>query len=212
MNQKQIFTEYWSVLDDFEDYMNDRFRIERSDIPEFKLKTNHNVPSSPSLCSVCAHHDLSGHRSPVFGTGNKVLIINRALPKILSQQNKHFTPEEADSITKWLEAISLDLENDCKIIPMVFCPVKDPSKPGREALANCFPFINRIISETEPRAILILGKEGALMFGDKLGKGALYKNIPVFVSFHPSDVLINHSLKRPVWEVLKSLKDVVVGV
>ncbi|MBI9098492.1 MAG: hypothetical protein JEY91_08430 [Spirochaetaceae bacterium] len=205
MKQKQIFTEYWKVLNDFEDFMNDRFRREGRDIPHFKMNLKTIVPLDPAQCTACFLHEHNSLRSPVLGEGQKkLLIINRALPKILTEKGIHFTPEEGSSISKWLEAIGLDLQLDCKIIPLVFCPVKDPIHPDREAVDSCSSYIDRSLEETNPKAVLILGMEAEELISSNL------KNFPLFISPHPSDVLIDPSLKRPVWEILKKLKGVVV--
>jgi DNA polymerase len=212
MNQKQIFTEYWKVLDDFEDYMNDRFRRERLNVPEFKVSLNNKTSLNPEECCACSLHEHNKLRSPVLGEGRKkLLIINRALPKVLADKEVHFTPEEEHSIIKWLEAIGLDLKRDCTIVPLLFCPVKNPLDPGVEAVKSCFPFVDQVIEKTEAKAILVLGVEGESFFREKVDQQWRYKNTPLFISHHPSDVLINASLKRPVWEVLKSIKDVLIG-
>jgi len=212
MNQKQIFTEYWKVLNDFEDFSKDKFRIERLEVPEFKIEMKKVIPSSPLQCKACDLHKHGPLRSPLIGDGQRrILIINRALPASLIEKKEHFTPEEENSVSKWLEAIGLDLNNDCTILPFVFCAVKNPQAPDEDALQNCFAFIDRQIDETNPEVILILGREGARFFEDRTGSVTEYKKKPVFVSYHPSDVLIDLSLKRPVWEVLKNIKDVIVG-
>lgn len=213
MNQKQIFTEYWKVLDSFEDYMNDRFRRERLNVPDFNVSLIRNSVLEPKDCCACSLHEQNKLRSPVTGEGHrKLLIINRALPEVLTERGEHFTPEEKNFIVKWLEAIGMNLEKDCKIIPLVFCSVNNPLNPGNEAVTSCFPFVERQIDETKAGAILVLGKEGESFFRSKVDKHWCYKNIPVFISHHPSDVLIDNSLKRPVWEVLKNLKDVLSRV
>ena len=204
MNQKQIFTEYWKVLDDYEDYMNDRFRRERLNIPDFKENTTKSQALTPEQCCACSLSEDNSLRSSVSGEGyKKVIIINRALSLSAIEKREQFTPQELDFVSKWLEAIGLDYHRDCKILPLVFCPVKNPLHVSRESINSCSPFIDRIIDETNAKAILILGKEGNDLFRNK--------NIPVFVSHHPSDVLIDLSLKRPVWEVLKNMKDILIG-
>lgn len=192
--------------------MNDRFRRERLNIPDFKVNLKKKTALTPHECCACSLHENTSLRSPVTGTGEKkLLIVNRALPLSMAEKEEHFTEEERDSISKWLEAIGLNLEQDCKIIPMVFCPVKDPLNPGNEAVQSCFPFIDRQIDETKASAILIIGKEGEAFFRSKVDRRWRYKNTPVFISHHPSDVLNDISLKRPVWEVLKSIKDVFIA-
>ena len=185
--------------------MNDRFRRERLNVPEFKVKMKKALPLNPEDCCACSLHEHNTLRAPVKGEGERpLLIINRALPKILAERGDHFTIPEEESLKKWLEAISLDYENDCVIAPLIFCPVKDPLNPGAESVSSCFPFLERLIDQTKSKAILVLGKEGADI-------SSKIKNIPLFSCHHPSDVLIDPSLKRPVWEVLKRIKEVLVG-
>lgn len=206
MNQNQIFTEYWKVLNDIEDYMDDRFRRDRSSIPQFKVTMKKIIPTDPAQCTACSLHEHNSLRAPVVGEGEKrLLIINRGLPKILAEKNEHFTIPEEDSITKWLEAIGLSFKEDCLTAPLLFCPVKDPLHPPVESVHSCFPYIERLIGQTKPKAILVLGQEGGEFFSH-------INSSPVFTAPHPSDVLIDPSLKRPVWEILKKVKGVVFGV
>lgn len=206
MNQKQIFTEYWKILDDVEDFMNDRFRRVRTEVPRFKICLRQPVPSDPNECRVCTDHEHNALRSPVPEQGERdVLIICRALPAVLAERGVYFSPEEESSLMKWLEAIGLDLRQNCKVVPLLFCPVKDPLHPDKKAVESCFTHIERILKETNPKTILLLGNEVGDLLAGKL------QNIPVFTSPHPSDVLIDSSLKRPVWEVLKKIKGKLVG-
>jgi len=205
MNQKQIFTEYWNVLNDIEDYMDDKFRRERNTVPHFKVSIKKAPPESPAQCTACSLHEHNELRSPLQGEGERpLLIINRPLPHILAERGDHFTIPEEDAVSKWLEAIGMNLERDCLVAPLLFCPVKDPLHPSTESVESCFPFLEKLIDKTKPKAIMILGPEMGAYFSN-------ISNIPVFATFHPSDVLIDQSLKRPVWEVLKKIKGAVFG-
>ncbi len=205
MNQKQIFTEYWKILDNFEDYMKDGFKQERLNTPQFKLDLNKRVSLDPQQCSACNLHELSSLRSSAGeAVTNTLLIVNRALSLSFVEQGKQFSQEEDETLTKWLDAIGLDIKKDCKIIPIVLCPVLAGDIISQENISSCSPYIKRIIDETKPKAILVLGKENGQYFSYK-------KDIPIYISFHPDDVLKNESLKRPVWEILKQIKEVVFG-
>lgn len=202
MNQKQIFTEYWRILDDFEDFTKDGFSRNRQHIPEFKLKLKVSVPADPMDCKACELHHHNEFRAPLIGQGKKkMLIINRPIAKALIDEKKHFTGEEEVFLSKWLEAIGLDLQEDCALMSRIFCAPSNPLEPDHDALHSCFPYIERAIKEFEPQLILQLGNEQA---GSLRGKT---ENLPFFQTYHPADVLIDASLKRPVWEVLKRIKD-----
>lgn len=184
--------------------MDDKFRRDRGSAPNFKVKIKKPLPSDPVLCTACSLHEHSKLRATVQGEGERpLLIINRALPEILIERGDHFTLPEEDAVSKWLEAIGLNLKQDCILTSLVFCPVKNPLNPGAESIESCFPFIERLIKNTNPKAILVLGPEGERYFSNI--------QIPVFATYHPSDVLVKNSLKRPVWEVLKHLKGAVFG-
>lgn len=205
MNQNQIFTEYWKVLNDIEDYMDDGFRRERSSIPQFKAVVKKLVPADPARCTACPLHEHNTMRSPLFGEGERrLLIINRGLSRNLAEKKQHFTIREEDSLTKWLEAIGLNMNEDCLIAPLLFCPVEDPLNPPPESVQACFTYMERLIEEKKPKAIMVLGREAGVFFSK-------ITSIPVFVSPHPSDVLADQSLKRPVWEILKKIKGVLFG-
>ncbi|MBB6480802.1 uracil-DNA glycosylase family protein [Spirochaeta isovalerica] len=206
MNQRQIFTEYWKILDDFEDYMNGGFSVEKGEIPHFKLQLKVDLPKDPGECRACSLHEHNELRAPYpSGEKKKLLIVNRSLPRALAEEGRHFTADENLFLSKWLEAIDLELERDCAVIARVSCPVKDPAKPGSEALGACLPYFERTLKAVEPIAVLQLGLDEEGSLAGRTG------DIPLFRTYHPSDVLINGKLKRPVWESLKQLKGALVG-
>ncbi|MBN2659514.1 MAG: hypothetical protein JXR86_20825 [Spirochaetales bacterium] len=206
MNQRQIFTEYWKILDDFEDHLNGGFSLERGEIPHFKMQLKVDLPADPHLCKACSLHEHNELRAPLpADERKKLLIVNRPLPAVLAGAGSHFTPDESLFLSKWLEAIDLELERDCAVVARIACPVRDPGHPGSDALTACLPYFERTLKSVEPLAVLQLGFEEESSLAGRTG------NVPFFRTYHPSDVLINGELKRPVWESLKQLKGVLVG-
>jgi DNA polymerase len=72
------------------------------------------------------------------------------------------------------------------------------------------PYLRRQVAVLRPKAILCAGRVAAnAILGSSEGVGRLrgywreFEGIPVLVSYHPSAVLRDESLKRPVWEDLK---------
>lgn len=185
--------------------MVDKFRRKRESVPRFKLNIKIQVPENPKDCRACSLHTHSSLRTSVMGRGERpLLIINRGLPEALIEQGEQFTVPEQDSLSAWLNAIGLNLKDDCIVASLLFCSLKDPIQPPVESVQTCFAYIERLIDKTRPKAIVVLGSEGGEYFSN-------IRSTPVFVTHHPSDVLIDESLKRPVWEVLKRVKGAVFG-
>jgi len=206
MDQMQIFTEYWKVLNDFEDYLNGGLSRERGEVPHFKMQLKVNLPEDPHQCRACSLHEHNKLRTPLpSGERRTLLIVNRPLPQALLEQGVQFTPEESLFLAKWLEAIGLELERDCALMARIACPAKDPRYPGSEALFACLPYFERTLKAVEPVAVLQLGLDEDFSLEGRTG------NVPLFRTYHPSDVLVQGELKRPVWESLKRLKGALGG-
>ena len=113
-------------------------------------------------------------------------------------------------LDKMLLSIGLSRETNCFIANVVKCRPpqnRDPADDEREA---CIPYLRRQIALLRPKAILCVGRVAAdAILGSSEGVGRLrgywreFEGIPVLVSYHPSAILREESLKRPAWEDLK---------
>lgn len=117
-------------------------------------------------------------------------------------------------LDKWLAAINLDRNKNCFIGNVVKCRPpgnRDPEPAEQEA---CLPFLREQIALIRPRSLLTLGRCAAqALLGTTTGitrlRGRFYQfeGIPLVPTFHPSAVLRNQSLRQPVWDDLRLLRD-----
>jgi DNA polymerase len=117
-------------------------------------------------------------------------------------------------LDKMLAAIGMSRRTNCYIANVVKCrpPLnRDPAPDEQEA---CLPFLERQFDLLKPRAVLAAGRVAAqALLKTKDGvhrmRGRLYewKGVPLVVTYHPSAILRDESLKRPAWEDLKALRE-----
>jgi uracil-DNA glycosylase len=116
-------------------------------------------------------------------------------------------------LDKMLLSIGLSREDNCFIANVVKCRPpqnRDPEADEREA---CMPYLRRQVALLRPKAILCVGRVAAnAVLGSAEGVGRLrgywreFDGFPVLVSYHPSALLRDESLKRPAWEDLKAFR------
>lgn len=182
------------------------FAIKRENVPQFGMSLKQTLPADPRDCRSCSLCKNSQSRVPLPAGGKrKLLIVNRPLAPALVKEGIHFTPEEKAFLSKWMEAIGLDLDRDCVVTARVLCPVQDSSQLSEDSLNACLPYFDRVLSSVKPEVVLQLGVNESESLAGMTG------GIPFFRTHHPADVLINGELKRPVWENLKRIKGVLIG-
>jgi DNA polymerase len=91
---------------------------------------------------------------------------------------------------------------------------RDPL-PGE--IAACIPFLHRQIELLQPKLILCAGRVTAHTLlnteegiGKLRGRFTTYRGIPLLPTYHPSALLRNETLRRPVWEDMKLLRAALV--
>ena len=164
-------------------------------------------------CAACA---LSLNRKKaVPGEGildPLVLIVGEGPGEEEDASGRPFVGNSGKYLGTWLSPIGLSRER-CFISNCVKCRPPQNREPHPDELAACMPFLERQIEVLRPKTILCLGRIAA---HDLLGTSASlaslrsrihrFKDIPLVVTYHPSAVLRDPSLRRPVWEDLKMLK------
>jgi DNA polymerase len=117
-------------------------------------------------------------------------------------------------LDKWLSAIGLSRAGNAYIANIVKCRPPGNRDPGTDEAAACRPYLERQIEIIRPRTILAVGRIAAQnLIGSSQGIGAvrgkrfIFRGVPMTATYHPSAVLRDMSLKRPVWEDLKTLKE-----
>jgi DNA polymerase len=116
-------------------------------------------------------------------------------------------------LDKMLLSIGLSRETNCFIASVVKCRPPQNRDPSGDEQEACMPYLRRQIALLRPKAILCIGRVAAdAILGSSEGVDRLrgywreFDGIPVLVSYHPSTVLRDESLKRPAWEDLKAFR------
>jgi uracil-DNA glycosylase family 4 len=224
---RPIRPEHRSLLDLLEDYFRDGFRrshpapqqesrpgssgeLQPAADPGTRLEA---VAREVAACRRCALH--RGRRRTVPGEGvinPRVLVIGEGPGAEEDATGRPFVGKAGQYLDRWLKAIDLDRNTNCFIANIVKCRPPGNRDPLPEESAACLPYLQEQISVLRPKAILAVGRIAAqVLTGRAAGVGELrsrqlaFGDIPLVVTYHPSAVLRDSSLRAPVWEDLKRL-------
>ena len=167
------------------------------------------------ICS-CLKCPLGKTRTKfVFGVGNqkaKLMFIGEAPGADEDAQGEPFVGRAGQLLNKILEAIQLKRE-DVYICNILKCRPPNNRDPQMSEVEQCIPYLWKQIDIVQPKIIVSLGRIAAQMLlnrNDSLTKlrseNLTYRNIPLFVTFHPAALLRNPNWKRPAWEDFKKIR------
>lgn len=149
----------------------------------------------------------------VFGQGvehPEVLVIGEAPGYNEDMQGLPFVGKAGMLLDKMLDAIQLSRTTNCYIANVIKCRPPENRDPYPDEQNACFSFLEAQIHILKPKMILCMGRISAhkllnneLPIKDMRGNFYDYNGIPLLVTYHPSALLQNESLKRPAWEDLK---------
>jgi DNA polymerase len=147
------------------------------------------------------------------------------------REGRVFAGETGALLDRMLKAIGLFREKNCFITYSVKCCPPPGYAVGEAERASCAAFLKRQLSCLKPRAVLALGAPaGTLLRGlggseespvpledagrgdsanrpeDMRGRFFSCLGIPLLVTRHPADVMLNTALKAPVWKDLRQLQ------
>jgi len=166
-------------------------------------------------CSKCEAANI--RKNIIFGKGNRpatLMVIGEGPGREEDLNNDIFVGKSGQYLYKWLESINLNVEQDVYLSNIVKC--YSSTNPTKEIVSACSPYLVRQIELVNPKVILVLGKIAAnflfnldMSMKDYRGKIYTYKRIPSIVTYHPAAVLRNPEWRRPVWEDLKKIKQLI---
>jgi DNA polymerase len=171
-----------------------------------------NTVKKCEACGLCATRTKA-----VPGTGSihpVAMIIGEAPGADEDRIGLPFVGAAGQFLDKWLEAIGLSRYSNIYITNTLKCrpPQNRDPEPGESAA--CAAYLKAQVAILKPKAILALGRHAsAWLMGEEVtiaaihGKAFRFGDIPWMPTYHPSAVLRNAELKRPVWEDLKGFKD-----
>lgn len=178
-------------------------------------------------CSVCQAH-LKPGKKVVFGVGDidaDIFFCGEAPGAEEEAEGEPFGGEAGQLLTKIIQAMGLRRESVYMANIMNWrpqMPTEIGSRPPTEEEMNfCLPYLRAQVEVVQPKVIVALGAtavNGLLgpnkkrRMGDVRGQFVDFMGIPLMITFHPSYLLRNSTLrtKRQVWEdmlkVMQALK------
>ena len=170
-------------------------------------------------CTRCPLH--KGRTRAVPGEGSErplVMVVGEGPGAEEDRTGRPFVGPAGQYLDEWLAAVRIGEEplsrrTNAYSANVVKCRPPGNRDPQPDEAAACLGYLRRQIALLRPRALLAVGRTAArYLLGIESGVGAArgrtwqFDSIPAIVTYHPSAVLRDRSLRRPVWEDLKALK------
>lgn len=170
-------------------------------------------------CTKCPLSAVRTNAVPGYGVLDAdVFVIGEGPGAEEDRRGEPFVGRSGNYLDKWLAAIDIYRDRNAFIGNIVKCRPPQNRDPLPEERTACFPYLERQIEIVRPRTILTVGRiSSRVMTGVDASMGDLrkgehqFRGIPVVATYHPSAVLRNDNLRRPVWEDLKRLLALIRG-
>jgi len=175
-------------------------------------------------CPICTAHVKPG-KKVVFGVGSldaEIFFCGEAPGADEETQGEPFVGKAGQLLTKIIEAMGLKrsavyIGNIMNWRPEMPTPFGN-RPPTQEEMEVCLPYLKAQIEIVQPKVIVALGAtavSGLLgaapkrRMGDVRGKWLEFEGTPLMITFHPSYLLRNDTLKtkRMVWEDMMSVME-----
>jgi uracil-DNA glycosylase len=167
-------------------------------------------------CTKCPLAETRTHAVPGEGVPNHplVMVIGEGPGAEEDAQGRPFVGKAGQYLDKWLAAVDLSREENVFITNIVKCRPPNNRDPKPEEISACRPYLRRQIALIRPKAILTLGRFASAEICNRqegIGRirGSVYsfEGVPVIPTYHPSGVLRNPEWRRPVWDDLRKLRE-----
>lgn len=181
------------------------------------LPTLDELQKTVSNCRKC---DLCKTRTQtVFGSGNPradILFIGEAPGADEDAQGLPFVGRAGQLLTQMIEQPrSLNIQRSQVYIANILkCRPPGNRKPAQAEIEQCEPYLIAQIENIRPKIICALGLTAAntllkntLSMTGMRGQVFDYHGVPLMVTYHPAALLRNPNWKKPAWEDLLKLKD-----
>jgi len=170
-------------------------------------------------CTLCALHE--GRNKTVFGVGTpetKVLFIGEAPGRDEDLKGEPFVGRAGKLLDKILAAIDLD-RSQVYITNILKCRPPNNRDPQESEVRCCENYLKQQIALIKPNYICALGRVSAQwLLQTNATLGAMrtgdyeYEGIPVIATYHPAALLRNPNFKKPCWEDMQKLRDLINAV
>ncbi len=165
-------------------------------------------------CTKCPLARTRNNVVPGEGVENPdVLVIGEGPGYDEDMSGRPFVGKAGILLDKMLAAINLDRKKNCYIANVVKCRPPNNRDPEPSEQSACEGFLQAQIHILKPKMILCMGRiAGHKMLDTQAPLGQLrgqfhdYNGIPLMVTYHPSALLRDESLKAPAWQDLKAFR------
>lgn len=211
-------SEYWKLINNTEDFIQYGCISDRR-LPDMELRQEEpdsleKIAAQIEKCSKCRLCQKRKNVVPGMGVMNPdVLVVGEGPGGDEDVQGLPFVGRAGQYLDKWLDAIGLSRSTNCFIGNVVKCRPPMNRDPQPDEIEACLPYLERQIAIIKPKFILTVGRiSSAVLSGQEAGIGRLrgktysFKGIPLIPTYHPSAVLRDQDLRRPVWDDLRRLK------
>jgi DNA polymerase len=177
-----------------------------------------NFPSEN--CQNCSMSKAGRKAVPVLGNQNSDLWVITDPPSLEAERlGLPLGPDEMDYFQKWMAAIDMNLPEDLCLMNLTRCRPPGSRPPFPEEITRCAKDLESRLNRRRPRVLFSMGPSCSAWFTGQKGmkvsemRGRLYDwyGVPLVVTYSPIQVLNFGELKRPVWEDLKSLRNILNG-
>ena len=166
----------------------------------------------------CCKCNLGNSRNKfVFGSGDPnadLLLIGEGPGEKEDLQGEPFVGRAGKLLDKILKAIGYNRKHKVFITNIVKCRPPGNRDPLPSEVDECFPYLINQIKLIKPKIILALGKVAGktllkkdIMLKEMRNQTYEFNSIPLRVTYHPSALLRNPSLKKDTWEDFKYIRD-----
>ena len=213
-----IDSELYKLINNAQDYIQFGMISDRA-LPEMQLIQEEpdsiaKIAQQVAQCKKCRLCEKRKNVVPGMGVLNPdVLVVGEGPGGDEDIQGLPFVGKAGQYLDKWLDAIGLSRHTNCFIGNVVKCRPPMNRDPQPDEIELCIPFLERQIALLKPKFILTVGRiSSVVLTGQEAGIGRLrgqtdnYKGIPVIPTYHPSAVLRDPALRKPVWEDLQQLR------
>ena len=182
------------------------------------------VAEEIAVCKACLLSEKRTLAVPGEGAQSPlVMVIGEGPGADEDRAGRPFVGRAGKLLDKMLEQIGLFRIKNCYIANTVKCRPPGNRDPAHDEMDACYPYLERQILLLKPQFILCVVRVAAqYLLKTSQGINALRGTftelkigetvIPVLPTFHPSAVLRDESLKRPVWEDLKLLRSRLIAL
>lgn len=164
-------------------------------------------------CTKCPLCTTRTHAVP--GEGNpsaRLMLVGEGPGESEDLSGRPFVGRAGELLTKMLAAIQVPRE-EAYIANVVKCRPPKNRVPLPDEQAACLPYLRAQIALVRPKVLLALGGTASLaLLGVKSSLGALrlrehdWNGTPLIVTYHPAALLRNPDWKRPAWDDLRLVR------